>query len=61
MKKLGYSGSAWDHAKQTSAPKGVVAHERAHSKNTLDPSRGPAPDSGQTKGGGPRKKGSGAE
>ena len=41
---------AWDHAKQTSAAPIAKAHEKAHSR-AMDPSKGPAPDSGQTKGG----------
>jgi hypothetical protein len=53
----------WDHARQTSCPPMVKSHERAHSKNTLDPAKGPAPDKGQTAGGSRQggKRGSGAE
>ena len=41
----------WSHAKGSGAPDFVKAHERAHSKNTLDPAKRGAPDSGQTRGG----------
>ena len=41
----------WSHAKGSGAPDFVKAHERAHSKNTLDPAKAPAPNSGQTAGG----------
>lgn len=59
-KQIQGPGSAPDFARGTGAPKQVHAHERARSK-AMDPSRGRAPDSGQTKGGGPNKKGSGGE
>jgi hypothetical protein len=49
--QLKSEGGAPDFAKGSTAPDFVKAHERAHSKNTLDPAKGPAPDSGQTKGG----------
>ena len=49
--QLKHRGGVWGHAKQTSAPPIVKSHEKAHSKNTLDPSRSRAPNSGQTKGG----------
>ena len=48
---------AWGHAKQTSAP----AIAKAKQGRAMDPSRGPAPNSGQTAGGGPRKTGSGKD
>ena len=44
---------AWGHARQTSAPSQVKGGQA----RAMDPSRGPAPNKGQTAGGGPRKSG----
>ena len=44
--KLKSSGSAWSHAKETGAPKSLMAKHRQ--SGSFDPSRGPAPNKGQT-------------
>ena len=50
-KQIQGPGSAPGFAGQTGAPPICKSHERAHSKNTLDPAKRGAPDSGQTRGG----------
>lgn len=50
-KQIEGPGGAPGFARGSTAPEFVKSHERAHSKNTLDPAKGAAPDSGQTKGG----------
>ena len=45
--KLKSSGSAWSHAQPTGAPKSLLAKHKS-SGNAHDPSRGPAPNKGQT-------------
>lgn len=61
--KMDGSCPAPGFAREKSAPDGVKAHERAHSRNTLDQAKGPAPDRGQTAGGSRQggKRGSGGE
>lgn len=61
-RQLGGPQGAWDHARQTGAAPIAKSHERAQSK-AMDPSRGPAPDSGQTAGGSRQggKRGGGGE
>lgn len=50
-------GSAPGFARGSGAAPIAKSHEAAHSRNTLDPAKGRAPNSGQTKGGGPDKRG----
>lgn len=60
-KQIQGPGGAPGFARGSTAAPIAKSNESAHSKNTLDPAKGRAPDSGQTKGGGPNKKGSGGE
>lgn len=45
--KLKSSGSAWGHAKETGAPKSLLAKHKSGGV-WFDPAKGPAPNKGQT-------------
>lgn len=49
--QMKHSDKAPDFARGTGAPPICKSHEKAHSRNTLDQAKAPAPDSGQTAGG----------